>query len=64
MKRLKLSDAIKEGKLKEFAAQEESRGVEPLSGDQFDKALKLIIKPPQSAGRTSRSPSRGGSGGK
>ena len=64
---LTLTEAIKTGRLKEFAEQEEKRGVGPLSNKKFDAAVKEVAttpKPKRSVGRTLRSPSRGGSRGK
>ena len=62
---LTLSDAIKSGRLAEFAAQEEKRGVGPANKRKFNAAIKkLTTTPLQSKGRTSRSASRGGSSGK
>lgn len=61
---LTLSEAIKTGRLQDFIAQEEARGVEPVTGSELDRALKTVIKPPQSEDRTSRSASRDGSTGK
>lgn len=61
---LSLSEAIRAGRLDEFIAQEEARGVVPGDRADLDRALELLIKRPQSAGQTSRSPSRDGSTGK
>jgi hypothetical protein len=61
---LTLAEARKSGRLAEFIAQEEERGVAPVPGSAFDRALKLLIKQPRSEDRTSRSASRGGSRGK
>jgi hypothetical protein len=62
---LSLSDAIKSGRLREFAAQEEKRGIGPASKRKLDAAIKKLATTPQrSEGRTSRSSSRGGSNGK
>ena len=62
--RLTLSDAIAQGRLDEFAAQEEARGVGIADSAEFDSVIKAAVKPPQSADQTSRSPSSRGSGGK
>ena len=62
--RLSLSVAINEGRLAEFVAQEEARGVGAASKRDFEKAVKLLTAPPRSTDRTSRSASRGGSGDK
>jgi hypothetical protein len=64
---LTLSEAIKTGRLAEFAQQEEKRGVGPINDKKFDAALKdVVAKPKQtrSKDRTSRSASRDGSHGK
>lgn len=64
MASLTLSEAIRRGRLDEFIAQEEARGVGPIDKAELDAALAKAIKSPQSADRTSRSPSRDGSTGK
>lgn len=61
---LSLASALKNGRLKEFIAQEEARGVGPANQADFDAALAAIVKRPQSEDQTSRSPSRAGSTGK
>lgn len=61
---LTLADAVKSGRLTEFIAQEEQRGVGPINRAALDRAVAKIVKAPQSIGRTSRSPSRDGSSGK
>lgn len=62
---LTLSDAIKTGKIKEFVAQEEARGIGPIERQELDDAIKkLATTPLKSKGRTSRSTSGGGSNGK
>ena len=62
--RLTLKDAIKSGRLQEFAAQEEARGIGDVERARLKVLMDLAIKPPQSKRQTSRSPSRGGSRGK
>jgi hypothetical protein len=57
---LTLSQAVKEGRLSEFIAQEEARGIGPATRADLDRALAKILKAPQSKDQTSRSPSRGG----
>lgn len=52
---LTLTSAIKTGRLREFIAQEEARGVGPADRAKLDKALKKLIKQPQREDRTSRS---------
>lgn len=62
---LTLSEALKSGQLREFIAQEEARGVGPVSRRKLDAAIKrLAATPLKSKGRTSRSTSRGDSRGK
>lgn len=62
--RISLSDALKSGRLDEFVAQEEARGVGPADLAKLDAALATLIKPLQSEDRTSRFPSGDGSTGK
>lgn len=57
---LTLYKALKTGRLQEFMAREEARGVPPVNRSDLDSALDMIIKPSQSEVRTSRSPSGGG----
>jgi hypothetical protein len=61
---LTLSEAVKTGRLQEFIAQEEARGVGPVDRAELDRALAKMVKAPRSEGQTSRSPSRDGSTGK
>jgi hypothetical protein len=58
---LSLALAIASGRLAEFIAQEEARGVGPVSQADLDHALAATIKGEQSADQASRSPSRDGS---
>jgi hypothetical protein len=61
---LDLTQAIREGRLAEFIAQEEARGVGPAKPEDLDRAIRsasTTITREQSVDRTSRSPSRGGS---
>jgi hypothetical protein len=59
---LTLSQAIKRGQLREFIAQEEARGIGPVDREELDKEIKrLATTPLKLSGRTSRSPSGGGS---
>jgi hypothetical protein len=59
---LTLSHAIKTGRLAEFIAQEEARGVGPIDRKELDATIKkLVTTPLKSKGRTSRSSSGGGS---
>lgn len=60
--RLSLCEAIDTGRLKEFIAQEEARGIGPANRDDVEAAIKkLATTPTRSGGRTSRSPSGGDS---
>jgi hypothetical protein len=61
---LTLSDAIRTGRLREFAAQEEKRGIGPANRRKLDALLKKAATTrTRSKDRTSRSASRGGSNG-
>lgn len=62
--RLSLSHALKIGRLPDFIAQEEARGVGPVDQAKLDRALAKVIKPRRSGGRTLRSASRDGSSGR
>jgi hypothetical protein len=60
-----LSKALKSGRLPEFIAQEEARGVGPASRKELDAAIKALAATPlQPEDQTSRSTSRDGSRGK
>jgi hypothetical protein len=62
---LTLTDAIKSGKIKEFVAQEEARGIGPADSEEVASAIKrLATRPLKSKDRTSRLPSADGSSGK
>jgi hypothetical protein len=62
---LTLSEALRTGRLAEFAAQEESRGIGAADRKKLDALIKKMATTPlQSKGRTSRSASPGGSRGK
>ena len=61
---LTLAEAIKNGRLQDFIAQEETRGIGPVGRAELDLAIAALIKAPQSEDQTSRSPSGGGSTGK
>jgi len=61
---LTLAEALKTGRLQEFIAQEEARGVGPIDRAEFDALLKKSATAPQSKDRTSRSASAGNSTGK
>lgn len=57
---LTLRKAIDQGKLAEFIAQEEKRGVGPVSKRKLDAAIKKLATQKLSEDRTSRSASRDG----
>jgi hypothetical protein len=61
---LTLSKALKSGQLREFIAQEEARGVEPVDLKEFQDLAERLIKDTPPKDQTSRSPGRGGSSGK
>lgn len=61
---ISLSEAVKSGRLREFAAQEEARGVGPIDRAKFDRMTAALIKAPQSEDQTSRPASSDGSSGK
>jgi hypothetical protein len=58
---LSLSAAIKEGRLPDFIAQEEARGVGPIDRSEFDALTAALVKAPQSGDQTSHSASGDGS---
>lgn len=61
---LTLAEAIRTGKLEEFAAQEEVRGVGSIDRAAFDSAVSSVIKERRSEDQTSRPASGDGSTGK
>lgn len=62
---LTLSEALRTGRLNDFIAQEEARGVGPAQSPDLDKAIKILATtPPQSEDQTSHSSSDDGSSGK
>ena len=61
---LSLTEAVKTGRLKEFIAQEEARGVSPADLKEFQELSARLIKDTPQEDRTSRSHGRGGSNGK
>ena len=61
---LTLAYALKRGRLEEFIAQEEARGVGPADMAKLDALLRTASRPQQSEDRTSHSRGRGGSTGK
>lgn len=58
---LSLREAIESGRLQEFIAQEEARGVGPISEAEFNETASTVIKTPQSDDQTSGSLPRDGS---
>lgn len=62
--RLNLMLALGAGRLEEFIAQEEARGIGPIDRAEFDGAVDSLIKAPRLADQTSRSASGGNSTGK
>ena len=61
---LTLTEAIESGRLQEFIAQEERRGVAPISEAEFDETASQVIKTPPQSDQTSDLPRRDGSRGK
>jgi hypothetical protein len=61
---LSLAEAQRLGRLDDFIAQEEARGIGPIYPDAFDRLADALIKSPRPEGRTSRSASADGSTGK
>jgi hypothetical protein len=59
--RLTLREATETGRLREFSAQEEARGVGLADRELFDAAIRQALKRPRSGDRTLRSASRDGS---
>ena len=43
--RLSLAKVLKTGRLQDFVAQEEARGVEMADRDEFDAAVGAVVKP-------------------
>ena len=60
---LTLSEAVKSGRLQDFIAQEETRGVGPIDREEFEAWTAALIKAPRSENQTSRSASGDGSSG-
>jgi len=58
---LSLSDAVRLGRMAEFIAQEELRGIGPIDRAEFNRAASRIIKAPLPEDRTSHSASNDGS---
>lgn len=61
---LSLMQALNEDRLEDFIAQEEARGVGPISEAEFDLTASAVIKTPLSDDQTSGSLRRDGSRGK
>jgi hypothetical protein len=62
--RMTLSEAVSGGRLPEFIAQEEARGIGPIDRAEFDGVVSELIKERRSEDQTSRSASDGNSSGK
>ena len=60
-KPLTLKEALASGRLEDFIAQEEERGIGSANRADFEEALRAIATQPQSKDQTSRSSSRDGS---
>jgi hypothetical protein len=56
-----MSAAIKSGRLQEFIAQEEARGIGPVDRAELDRRIADLIKAKQLEDRTLHSASAGGS---
>jgi hypothetical protein len=61
---ISLAEAVKTGRLDEFIAQEEARGIGSIERAQLDRTLAAMLKAPRSEDQTSRSPLSDGSTGK
>lgn len=61
---ISLMQALNEDRLEDFIAQEEGRGVGPISEAEFNAAASAVIRTSQSDDQTSGSPRRDGSRGK
>jgi hypothetical protein len=61
---LTLSEALKTGRLQDFIAQEEARGIGPIDRAELDAVAAALIKAPQSEDQTLHSPSADGLTGK
>lgn len=60
-KDISLTEALASGRLREFARQEERRGVGPADTASLERNIAKAVKAPQSKRQTSRSQDRGGS---
>lgn len=61
---LTLTEALAEGRLPDFIAQEEARGIGPIDRAELDVGIAALVKGPQSEDQTSRSACDDGSTGK
>ena len=52
---LSLSEAVKTGRIRDFIAQEEARGVGPVDRADFEAILAKLVKAPRSKNQTSHS---------
>lgn len=52
---LSLREAVENGRLQEFIAQEEARGVASIAGAEFENTASIVIKTPQPDDQTSGS---------
>lgn len=59
-----LANAMKSGRLQDFIAQEEARGIGPIGRAELNLAIAALIKAPQSEDQTSHCPSGDNSTGK
>jgi hypothetical protein len=61
---LSLSEAIKNGQLDQFVAEQEAAGIGPIDRPEFNGAVSRLVKAPPPEDQTSRSASAGNSSGK
>ena len=61
---LNLSEALKNGRLQDFIAEQEALKTAPVNKDVFNKFVKAAITEPPQPSQTSGSRARGGSRGK
>lgn len=47
---LTLAKAVKDGRLQDFIAQEEARGIGPAERDELDREIERVIKQRRSEG--------------
>lgn len=60
---LSLTEALETGRLDEFVAQEEARGLGPVNRTDFAADVAALVRAPQSGDQTSRSACDDGSSG-